>query len=103
LASSGHVAKHLAAGRPRQPDGVRVECAESVGGELFVGERLVDHGRDEPSDRPQVADANVCRQDGEQRFGVRELQTLAPLDPDEIGVPVIRRRRLVGGGCRGCR
>jgi hypothetical protein len=51
-------------------------------------------GRDEvAADRAEIRATNACPEDGEQRAGVCEQETLLPGDPEQVQKPVVVGRR----------
>jgi hypothetical protein len=58
-------------------------------GSRSSSERVTDEGRDQRAGRPHVTRVQVGYEYGIQGAGVREQQTLAPLDPQQVGVPVL--------------
>ena len=77
------------------PDGSGLEFGTFVGGhcnDAITGIAL--DGRDEiVPDRAEVRAPNACSEDREQCVGVCEQETLLPVDPEQVQLPVVVGRR----------
>lgn len=96
-----HAAQHTAVGGLGDPSPRRVEDPEGVRRETLGGQLVVDARDDEGPERAEVAGANVGDEDRQEAAGMRDEKTLAAVDPQEVGVPVVFGCRQ--GRCRGVR
>jgi len=60
----------------------------SIGNASFV-QRSREQLGDATLERAQIADADVGDKEREERAGMDGEQALAPVDPEEVGVPVV--------------
>src|SRR6266487_2885554 len=88
-----HEAERAAARGFRETNGVGVKLGKRVGRKALCAKLGFD-GRDEVvADRADVRAMNAYPEDGEQRAGMREQETLLPIDPEQVQVPVVVGRR----------
>jgi len=88
-----HEAKGASARGLSEPNTVRLKLGEGVGRQVLCAELGLD-GRDEVvADRAEIRAMNACPEDGEQRAGVCEQETLLPVDPEQVQIPVVVGRR----------
>ena len=85
-----------AAGGSRHPHMGGVKRSQAVRREPLIRQGRRDGTGDVVAELGELWLTNVRDEDREQRVGVYDKQALAPVDPDEIGVPVVRCRRDVG-------
>ncbi len=83
-----HEAEGAAARGLGELNSVRLELGERVGGQALSAEFGLD-GLDEVGAKwAEIRASNTCSEDGEQRAGVREQETLLPVDPEQVQIPV---------------
>src|SRR5438876_12117016 len=88
-----HEAEGASARGLGEPNTVRLKLGERVGRQVLCAELALD-GRDEVcADRAEIRAMNACPEDGEQRAGVCEQETLLPVDPEQVQIPVVVGRR----------
>jgi hypothetical protein len=79
-----HEAERAAARGFRETNGVGVKLGKRVGRKALRAKLGFD-GRDEVvADRAEVRAPNAYPEDGEQRAGMREQETLLPIDPEQV-------------------
>lgn len=93
-----HEPEDAATRRPRDMDVFGVESTENVARQALRAKLFLDGSDNVRTRRAQLGEADVYAKDGKQRVGVGDQQTLAPIDPEHVGVPVVVARRLFGQG-----
>ena len=84
-----HEAKGAAARGLGELNTLGLELGERVVAQVF-GVQLALDGRDEiVPDWAEVRAPNTCSEDREQCVGVGEQETLLPVDPEQVQIPVV--------------
>lgn len=91
-----HEPEDASARRPRDVNIARVESTENVERQPLGAELFLDGSHDISAERAQFVDAKIGSEDGEERVGLDEQEALASVDPQQVRVPVILARRLLG-------
>src|SRR6266540_4331839 len=94
----GHEAERAAVRGLRKPNIVAVEFGECVGGKSFRAEFSLDRVDEVVAERAEIRYLYAHPEDREQSAGLGEQETLLPLDPNEVQVPVIVARRELAEG-----
>jgi hypothetical protein len=84
-----HDAEDVPACSLGEPDFVRFESAERVARKALLEHRASEQLDDAALERAQVVDSDVGDKAREQRTRMRDEEALAPVDPEQVGVPAI--------------
>ena len=66
-----------------------IEFAERIDGQVFGLQRGLDRRDDGRADRAQAGGSDVRHEHREQGADVGHQQAFAPVDPDQVGIPVL--------------